>query len=83
MKLVKVHSDKSINFTKNASFWCQMTNLYKRHYPDHSFKRMAKQLGLSETNARRYYYGVHHVNGIAVQWEKGYTQIRKGACCSI
>ena len=44
---------------------------------------MAKQLGLSETNARRYYYGVHHVNGIAVQWEKGYTQMRQGACVTL
>ena len=60
-----------------------MTNLYKKHYPDHSCKRMAKQLGLSETNARRYYYGVHHVNGIAVQWEKGYTQMRQGACVTL
>ena len=44
---------------------------------------MANQLGLSQTNARRYYYGVHHVNGIAVQWEKGYTQVRKGACVTV
>ena len=83
MRQVKVHSENSINFTKNAKFWCQMTNLYKKHYPDHSFKRMANQLGLSETNARRYYYGVHHVNGEAVRWKKGYTQIRQGACVTL
>ena len=58
-----------------------MTNLYKKYYPEHSFKRMAKQLGLSETNARRYYYGIHHYN--AGYFGCGYTQIRKGACCSI
>ena len=80
MKLVKVHSSKSINFTKSASFWCEMTNLYKKCYPKHSFKRMADHLGLSETNARRYYYGVHHYNGYLGQ---GYTQMRQGACVTL
>ena len=81
MKLVKVHSSKSINFTKNASFWCEMTNLYKKHYPDHSFQRMADHLGLSHTNARRYYYGVHHFNPGC----QGpcYNQVRKGACVTL
>jgi hypothetical protein len=81
MKLVKVHSSKSINFTKNAQFWTEMTNAYKRCYPQDSFKKMAKHLGLSETNARRYYYGVHHFNpgcqGIC------YNQVRKGACATV
>ena len=58
-----------------------MTNLYKKHYPDHSFKRMAKHLGLSQTNARRYYYGVHHYN--AGYFGCGYTQVRKGACVTL
>jgi hypothetical protein len=58
-----------------------MTNLYKKHYPEHSFKRMADHLGLSETNARRYYYGIHHYN--AGYFGCGYTQVRKGASCSI
>ena len=44
---------------------------------------MANQLGLSETNTRRYYYGIHHVNGEAVRWKKGYTQIRQGACVKL
>ena len=84
MKIVKVHPIKSINFTKDASFWCEMTNLYKKYYPDHSFERMAKHLGLSQTNARRYYYGVHHYNGGYDGFpERGYTQVRKGACVAI
>ena len=58
-----------------------MTNLYKKYYPDHSFKRMAKHLGLSQTNARRYYYGVHHYN--AGYFGCGYTQVRKGACVTL
>jgi hypothetical protein len=83
MRTVKVHPENSINFTKSAKFWTEMTNVYKEAYPHHSFKQMAQHLGLSETNARRYYYGVHHVNGQAVQWRKGYTQVRQGACVAI
>ena len=83
MRSIKVHSSKSIRFTKNAAFWCEMINLYKKIYPTHSFTQIAKHFELSETNARRYYYGVHHVNGIAVQWEKGYTQMRQGACVTV
>jgi hypothetical protein len=83
MKTVKVHSEKTINFTKNASFWCEMINLYKKIYPTHSFRKIAEHFNLSETNTRRYYYGVHHVNGIAVRWKKGYTQMRQGACVTL
>ena len=79
MRQVKVHSQKSINFTKNAKFWCEMINVYKRIYPTHSFQKVAKHFGLSETNARRYYYGIHHVTGRG----QGYTQIRQGACVTI
>ena len=42
---------------------------------------MAYHLGLSETNARRYYYGVHHYN--AGYFGQGYTQIRQGACATV
>jgi hypothetical protein len=83
MRTVKVHPESTINFTKNAKFWTEMTNLYKRCYPKHSFKQMAEHLKLSETNARRYYYGIHHVNGEAIRWAKGYTQIRLGASVTI
>jgi hypothetical protein len=83
MRSVSVHSENSINFTKSAKFYCEMTNLYKKLYPNHSFKKMAEHFGLSETNTRRYYYGIHHVNGKAVRWQKGHTQVRLGACVTL
>jgi hypothetical protein len=36
---------------------------------------MAEAFNLSETNIRRYYYGVHHFN----PGTNGYTQVRQGA----
>ena len=83
MRQVKVHSENSINCTKKAKFWCEMINHYKKEYPTHSFKKIAKFFGMSETNTRRYYYGIHHVNGEAILWKKGYTQIRQGACVTL
>ena len=56
-----------------------MTNAYKKAYPMDSFREMAEYLGLSETNARRYYYGIHHYN----PGSSGYTQLREGACVTI
>ncbi len=56
-----------------------MTNAYKRLYPKHSFKQMAEHFDLSETNCRRYYYGVHHFN----PGSNGYTQVRFGACVTL
>ena len=81
MRTVYTHPEKSIKFTKNAKFWTEMTNLYRKLYPDHSFKQMAQHLSLSETNARRYYYGVHHCN--FGYFGNGYTQVRHGACVTI
>jgi hypothetical protein len=78
MRSVKVHPEKSIRFTKHAQFWCEMINLYRKHYPTHSFKQISQNFGLSETNTRRYYYGVHHHNGYV-----GYTQVRHGACVTL
>ena len=78
MRPVKVHPEKSIRFTEHAAFWCTMINLYKKNYPTHSFKRIAKHFGLSETSTRRYYYGVHHV--ILGYFDCGYSQVRRGAC---
>lgn len=83
MRTIKVHPEKSINFTHDARIICDLLNFYKRKYPHCTFKDLANIFGYSETNVRRYYYGIHHVNGIAVQWRKGYTQMRKGACVPI
>jgi hypothetical protein len=79
MRTIKVHPENSINFTKEAKFWTEMTNAYKKCYPKHSFKQMAEHFDLSETNCRRYYYGVHHFN----PGMNGYTQVRLGACVAI
>ena len=78
MRPVKVHSEKSIRFTKHAEFWCVMINLYKKIYPTHSFKQIAKHFELSESSTRRYYYGVHHAN--LGYFGCGYSQVRRGAC---
>ena len=78
MRSVNVHPEKSIRFTKDAAFWCEMINLYKKIYPTHSFKQISEHFKLSETNTRRYYYGIHHYNNNA-----GYTQLRRGACVTI
>ena len=83
MKTPKVHSTHSIRFTDHAKTWCEIINKHRRVFPEHTFRQIARCYDLSETNTRRYYYGLHHVNGIAVQWRKGYTQMRKGACVSI
>ena len=66
MRPIKVHPEKSIRFTEHAKFWCEMINLYKKVYPTHSFKKIAEHFNLSETSIRRYYYGVHHVNLVAI-----------------
>jgi hypothetical protein len=79
MRTIKVHPENSINFTKEAKFWTEMTNAYKKCYPKHSFKQMAEHFDLSETNCRRYYYGVHHFN----PGMNGYTQVRLGACVTL
>jgi hypothetical protein len=80
MRTIKTHSEKSIRFTKHAAFWCEMINLYKKIYPDHSFKQIAEHFKLSETSTRRYYYGVHHRNPT---YGYGYSQVRRGACVTI
>lgn len=85
MKTVSVHPEKSIRFTQRAALWCQILNQYKYLFPNASFKQMAERYGLSETNARRYYYGVHHRNGGLWGAERGstYNQVRQGACVTV
>lgn len=81
MRKIKVHTEKSIRFTNHAEKWCHALNQYKRANPDATFKQMSEAFGLSETNTRRYYYGVHHAN--LGYFKCGYSQIRLGACVSI
>lgn len=81
MRTVSVHPEKSIRFTPHAEMWCVAINNYKRFHPEKSFSEVAEVLGLSETSARRYYYGMHHKNG--GYFGISYNQIRRGACCPI
>ena len=81
MRPVSVHPEKSIRFTDHAKFWCEMLNNYRKCYPKHSFAQMAEHFDLSETNARRYYYGMHHAN--LGYFGNGYNQIRRGACVTL
>lgn len=80
MRTIKVHPMNSILFTHHAQYWCEKINNHKRRFPDHSLAMIARCYNISTTNASRYYYGVHHVNGEVIQWAKGYTQMRRGAC---
>ena len=79
MKIVKVHPEKSIKLTPRAALYCGMFNTYKRMFPDRTFKEMAIAFQMSETNVRRYYYGVHHRN----VGGDCYSQIRQGACVTL
>lgn len=81
MRTVKVHPSKSIRCTENALTLCNSLNQYKRANPSCSFRQMAEHFGLSETNAARYYYGIHHVN--AGYFGLGFTQVRVGAAAEI
>jgi hypothetical protein len=79
MRTPKVHAKSSIKFTANAAFWCNILNQHKKQFPQQSFKEIGKIYGLSETNARRYYYGMHHRNCGG----DNYSQMRQGACVPV
>ena len=81
MRPVLTHPEKSIRFTPHAQMWCNILNTYKRFHPTHSFKQMAEVFNLSESNARRYYYGVHHRNG--GYFGDCYSQVRFGAAVTL
>lgn len=83
MRTVHTHPEKSLRFTEFARTWCIILNTYRRFYPKSTFKEMAKTFNLSETNARRYYYGVHHVNPGYYGLGYCYSQVRQGACAPL
>ena len=87
MRLPKVHESKISGFTDHANNWMCLTNTYMKKNPNSSLKQMTeyfiKKVGvsLSESSLRRYYYGVHHVNGA---WRGySYSRMRLGACVNI
>ena len=81
MRNIQVHSTHSIRFTNYAKTWCEIINQHRKVFPEHTFKQIAKCYDLSESNVRRYYYGVHHFNPGCMG--ACYNQMRKGACVSI
>jgi hypothetical protein len=85
MKTIKLHPEKSIRCTENALMWCSVLNHYRKEHPKASFREMGEQFGMTETNARRYYYGIHHYNSgyDGKNPYNTYTQLRKGACVQI
>lgn len=80
MRTIQTHPTNSIRFTHYAQMWCNIIHTYKRFHPDSTFKQIAQIFNLSETNARRYYYGIHHYNSAHGDC---YTQMREGACVTI
>ena len=76
---MKLHSTNSLRFTDYAARWCRILNAYRRAYPAATFERMSKEFNLSESNTRRYYYGIHHYHNGRVD----YSQVRLGACVPI
>lgn len=78
MRTVQVHDCDSIRCTENALRICNELNQYRRNNPTATFAKMAEVFNLSETNARRYYYGIHHKNN-----GFGYTQFRSGSAAII
>jgi hypothetical protein len=80
MRTVKTHPETSINLTPRAEMIMELLNCYMFLFPRASIKSAGEYIGISETNARRYYYGVHHINGFR---SNNYTQMRKGAKVTI
>lgn len=76
MRTVSVHESHGIQFTNDAAFYCRILNTMRKLNPSISFREMAESCNLSETNTRRYYYGIHHFNDFPVV----HTQMRIGAC---
>jgi response regulator of citrate/malate metabolism len=79
MRIVKTHPEASINFTEHAQILCQILNEHMKMYPTTTFKELAELCQMSQTNVRRYYYGVQHY----IHRGTSYTQIREGASVAI
>ena len=80
--MVNIHPSDSAGFTPRAQAICLLVNSYKFLNPKATFREIGEALGISETNAFRYYYGIHSVNEA---WSgKGcYQRCRRGACTPI
>lgn len=80
---VTVHESASCRLTGRAQLWTQVLNQYMRKFPTTTLYQLARHFDLSYSNARRYYYGMHHRNGGYPVWLYGgntcnYNQVRFG-----
>lgn len=57
---MKVHSTHGIRFTKRAEILTLVANAYKLLFPESTYTIMAEYLGISRSNAHRYYFGLNH-----------------------
>jgi hypothetical protein len=80
MKQVTVHESASCRLTVKAQFWTQVLNNHMRCFPSTTLYQLSRQFGMSYTNTRRYYYGMHQRNVTWTPrdgWVKGvYNQVR-------
>lgn len=73
---VTVHSSAFCRLTTRAQLWTQVLNQYMHACPTTTLHQLAKYFGLSYSNARRYYYGMHQRN--SCDFGGNYNQIRFG-----
>jgi DNA-binding NarL/FixJ family response regulator len=79
VRIPKARDISSVNATDQSLNWTVQCNKLRKE--GYTFKDIALALNISETNARRYYYGIHHT--LAPRGYGSYTQIRIGSCCPI
>lgn len=72
---INVHPSAYCRLTERAQLWTQVLNQYMRNFPTTTLKDLANYFGLSYSNAKRYYYGVHQRNNSPTG---NYTQVRYG-----
>jgi response regulator of citrate/malate metabolism len=77
-RIPKARETSTVSATDESLTWTVRCNSLRKQ--GYTFKDIALALNISETNARRYYYGLHHT---LIPKSGSYTQIRIGSCCPI
>ena len=80
--MVNVHPSDKAGFTPRAKAICLVVNAYKYLNPKATFRQMGDAIGITETNAYRYYYGIHSLNE-AWNGRGCYQRVRLGASTPI
>lgn len=79
VRIPKARESSTVKATPESLKWTVECNKLRKQ--GYTFKDIALALNISETNARRYYYGIHHT--LSPMKYGSYTQIRIGSCCPI